>query len=97
MAHRQALSMTWTMDCETIQDESPATGGPATLAAARQHVRLQASTVSRNGAPRCPKPTAAPALPVPGRLAYRKEDARRPRPPASLGAMARKLQRAEDQ
>ncbi|MDI9586529.1 MAG: polysaccharide deacetylase family protein [Acidobacteriota bacterium] len=43
------LFVTWTMDCETIRDETPATGGPETWALAERSMRGYVESLSARG------------------------------------------------
>jgi peptidoglycan/xylan/chitin deacetylase (PgdA/CDA1 family) len=45
----QQLVVTWTMDCETVQEESPATGGPATWDLAERSMRGYVESLAARG------------------------------------------------
>ena len=49
MARERTLYVTWTMDCETVQEESPVSGGPATWDLAERSMRGYVGALSARG------------------------------------------------
>ena len=49
MAHERSLFVTWTMDCETIQEESPVSGGAATWELAERSMRGYVASLAARG------------------------------------------------